>query len=76
MDKKLKLLKSQKELLRMDRQAINNAMNLVRAKELKFEQDLDNIGVELGIEGDGKKNWKLSNTDDYLEEKIEKKNAE
>lgn len=68
MGKILKLLKSQKELLKMDRREINNAEKLAQSKHAKFEHDLDNIGLELGIKKDDLKNWKLKN-DEYLEEK-------
>lgn len=67
-----KLLTSQKELLRMKREKINEAIMLMRQREAEFDATLNKIAEELDVPEEDFANWKLSKNDDYLEEKSKK----
>jgi len=67
-----KLTASQRELIRMKREKIDEAIMLVRNRQQEFSGALERIAEELGIPQE-EMGWKLDKNDEYLEKEEDKK---
>ena len=75
MDKKVLTL-TQKELLRMKREKINEAVALTRQREFEFSLTVNQIASEHGIDETDYSSWKLSKNDASLDFAPPKKKPE
>ena len=69
MTKKIKLMESQRELLRLKRLIMQDAIQLAKQKQAELQRAIETVALELGIDVE-KEMWRLSNDYEYLE-KIE-----
>lgn len=73
--KRVKLLGSQKILLQMKSEKINEAINLLEARKEDIQQTLDMIVIEQGIPKENINQWRLTE-DGQAIEKIEEQNSQ
>ena len=69
MTQKIKLMESQKELLRLKRLIVQDAIRLAEQKQAELQRAIKTVALELGIDIENEM-WQLSNDYEYLE-KIE-----
>jgi len=70
MTKKIKLMESQRELLRLKRLIVQDAVRLAKQKQEELQRAIETVALELGIDVE-KERWRLSKDGEYFE-KIEK----
>jgi len=69
MTKKIKLMESQRELLRLKRLIVQDAIRLAEQKQVELQRAIETVALELGIDLK-KERWRLSKDGEYFE-KIE-----
>jgi len=69
MTKKIKLMESQRELLRLKRLIVQDAIRLAEQKRAELQRAIETVALELGIDVE-KETWQLSENGGYFE-KIE-----
>ncbi|MCD6194276.1 MAG: hypothetical protein J7L26_12565 [Candidatus Aminicenantes bacterium] len=69
MTQKVKLMESQRELLRLKRLIVQDAIRLAEQKQAELQRTIETVALELGIDVE-KETWRLSDDYEYLE-KIE-----
>jgi len=72
MAERKKLLDSQRELIRLKRQKIDEALAMAEGRKQELMATVQLIAKEHGIK-ENEKNWRLNKADDYFEKVIEKK---
>lgn len=72
MAERKKLLDSQRELIRLKREKINEALAMAEMRKNELQASVNLIATELGIP-EGEQNWRLNKTDDYIEKIVQKK---
>jgi len=70
MTKKIKLMESQRELLRLKRLIAQDAIRLAEQKRAELQRAIETVALELGIDVE-KETWRLSKDGEYFE-KVEK----
>ena len=70
MTKKIKLMESQRELLRLKRLIVQDAIRLAEQKQAELQRAIETVALELGIDVKEER-WRLSKDGEYFE-KIEK----
>jgi len=70
MTKRIKLMESQRELLRLKRLIVQDAIRLAEQKQGELQRAIETVALELGIDVE-KERWRLSKDGEYFE-KIEK----
>ena len=66
MTKKIKLMESQRELLRLKRLIVQDAIRLAEQKQAELQRALETVALELGIDIK-KETWRLSKDGEYFE---------
>ena len=66
MTKRIKLMESQRELLRLKGLIVQDAIRLAEQKQAELQQEIEMVALELGIDI-GKEQWKLSENGEYFE---------
>ena len=69
MTKKIKLMESQRELLRLKRLIVQDAIRVAEQKQAELQRAIETVAFELGIDLE-KETWRLSKDGEYFE-KIE-----
>lgn len=64
---KKNLMDSQKELLLIKNQGVQNALTQARALQAQLEGTVKRIAIELGVEENDYINWNLSSDGSYFE---------
>lgn len=62
-----KLLKSQKELLRMKNEKTLSLFQMLKKAQQDYQQTVNEIGLELGVDQKELQNWKLDKNGEYLD---------
>ena len=70
MTKKIKLMESQRELLRLKKLIVQDAIRLAEQKQAELQRAIETVALELGIDIKEER-WRLSKDGEYFE-KIEK----
>jgi len=66
MTRKIKLMESQKELLRLKRLIVQDAIRLAEQKQAELQRAIETVALELGIELE-KETWRLSDDFSFFE---------
>jgi len=66
MTQKIKLMESQRELLRLKRLIVQNAVRLAEQKQAELQRAIETVALELGIDIE-KETWRLSKDGEYFE---------
>ena len=66
MTKKIKLIESQRELLRLKRLIVQDAIQLVRQKQEELQRAVETVALELGIDIKEER-WRLSDDFSFFE---------
>ena len=66
MTKKIKLMESQRELLRLKRLIVQDAIRLAEQKQAELQRAIKTVALELGIELE-KEQWRLSDDFSFFE---------
>jgi len=69
MTRRIKLMESQRELLRLKRLIVQDAIRLAEQKQAELQRAIETVAFELGIDME-KERWRLSKDGEYFE-KIE-----
>ena len=65
MTKKIKLMESQRELLRLKRLIVQNAIRLAEQKQEEFQRAIETVALELGIDIKEER-WQLTQNNEYF----------
>ena len=66
MTRKIKLMESQRELLRLKRLIVQDAIRLAERKQAELQRAIETVALELGIDVE-KETWRLSKDGEYFE---------
>ena len=66
MTKKIKLMESQRELLRLKRLIVQDAIRLAEQKQAELQRAIETVALELGIDLKEER-WQLSENGEYFE---------
>jgi len=66
MTKKIKLMESQRELLRLKRLIVQDAIRLAEQKQAELQRAIETVALELGIDVE-KERWRLSDDFSFFE---------
>jgi len=66
MTKKIKLMESQRELLRLKRLIVQDAIRLAEQKQMELQRAIETVALELGIDLK-KERWRLSDDFSFFE---------
>jgi len=66
MTRKIKLMESQRELLRLKRLIVQDAIRLAEQKQAELQRAIETVALELGIDVE-KETWRLSKDGGYFE---------
>jgi len=66
MTKKIKLMESQRELLRLKRLIVQDAIRLAEQKQAELQRAIETVALELGIDIE-KERWRLSDDFSFFE---------
>ena len=65
MTKKIKLMESQRELLRLKRLIVQNAIRLAEQKQEELQRAIETVALELGIDIKEER-WQLTQNNEYF----------
>jgi len=66
MTKKIKLMESQRELLRLKRLIVQDAIQLVKQKQAELQRAIETVALELGIDIKEER-WRISDDFSFFE---------
>jgi len=65
MTQKIKLMESQRELLRLKRLIVQDAIQLARQKQAELQRAIETVALELGIDMKEER-WQLTQNNEYF----------